>query len=66
MVRLVDHEEVEAVAEPVHVSVGTLERGHGQRGELVGPIAVAADGTRIGAADVMQPLREQDPRRDEA
>ena len=66
VVRLVDHEEIEAVAEPVHVPVGTLEGGDGQRGELVSAIAVAADGTRIGAADVMEPLREQDPRRDEA
>src|SRR2546425_2663811 len=66
VVRLVDHEEVEAVAEPVHVSVGTLEGGDGQRGELVGAVAVAADGTCIRALDVMQPLREQDSCRNEA
>src|SRR5438093_1943133 len=66
VVRLVDHEEIEAVAEPVHVPVGTLEGGNGQRGELVGAVAVAADGTCIRALDVMQPLREQDSCRNEA
>src|SRR5437879_2820228 len=66
VVRLVDHEEIEAVAEPVHVPVGTLEGGDGQRGELVGAVAVAADGTCIRALDVMQPLREQDSCRNEA
>src|SRR5437773_3175422 len=58
VVRFVDHEEVEAVAEPVHVPVCALEGGDGQRGELVGAVAVAADGTCIRALDVMQPLRE--------
>src|SRR6266566_2287101 len=66
VVRLVDHEEVEAVAEPVHVPVGALEGGDGQRGELAGAVAIAADGTCIRALDVMQPLREQDSCRNEA
>src|SRR2546425_652154 len=35
VVRLVDHEEIEAIAEPVHVPVGALEGGDGHRGELV-------------------------------
>src|SRR5438128_962587 len=66
VVRLVDHEEIEAVAEPVHVPVSALEGGDGQRGELVGAVAIAADGTSIRALDVMQPLREQDSCRNEA
>src|SRR3989441_5031319 len=66
VVRLVDHEEVEAVAEPGHVPVGALEGGDGQRGELAGAVAIAADGTCVRALDVMQPLREQDSCRNEA
>src|SRR5437667_8651138 len=66
VMRFVDHEEVVAITEPVHVPACTLEGGDGQRGDVMGAIAVAADGTSIRALDVMQPLRKQDSRRDEA
>ena len=66
VVDLVDDQEVEAIAEQVHVPVGALEGGDGQRRHLVDAVAVAADRVLVDRTDLAKPLLEQHPRRDEA
>ncbi len=47
VVGLVDHEQVEAVADLGHAAPGALEGGDRDRREFVGAVAVAADRTRV-------------------
>ncbi len=61
VMRLVDDEQVEPVAEPVHVPVGALERRDGHRRELAHAVAVAADRPAVGLLQLAPPLVEEHP-----
>jgi len=65
VVGLVDDQEFEAIAQLVHVPVGALVGGDGQRREPADAVAVASDRAPVHGADLAKPLIEQHARRHE-
>src|SRR3990172_9889054 len=63
---LVDDQEIEAGSEVVHMAVGALVRGDGDRRDLTMPVSMAADRMGIDGRDLSAPLLEQDARRHQA
>ena len=62
---LIDDEEIEAIPELVHVPKCALEGRNRQRRSLAHAVAIAPDGTAVHAADLPNPLIEQNTGRDE-
>ena len=56
----VDDQEMEAIAELVHVPVGALEGGDRQRRQPPHTVAIAPDGAAVHAPDLPKPLIQQD------
>ncbi|HET8539757.1 MAG TPA: hypothetical protein VFL83_07780 [Anaeromyxobacter sp.] len=63
--RLIDDQELEPVAEPVHASPAALERRDGDRLDTPFTVAEAPDRTPERGRDLAYPLREEHACRDE-
>ncbi len=63
---LVDDEQVEPVAQPVHVPQAALERCDRDRRDHMNAVAKTAYGAGIEFSDLTEPLVEEDPRGDQA
>ena len=55
----VDDQQFEVIADPVHVTIGALERGHGDRLEVAFPIAETSDVPLVAFLNDANPLFEK-------
>jgi len=66
VMNFIDDDEIEAISEPVHVSVRALVSRDGQGRPPAQSVAIAADRSPVQCPDFPKPLIEQNPRRDQA